>query len=120
VTAADCSELRRVTVIFVNLKNLSFGKSGDHLPLHNALCVMQKVIFRQQGIIRQLLVDDKGTVLIGVFGVPPFSHEDDALRGTRAAMAMQVELYKLGLMSAIGVTYVMHSNTTHTDWHLCP
>ena len=59
----------------------------------------------EPGIIRQLLVDDKGTVLIAVFGVPPFSHEDDALRGTRAAMAMQTELYKLGFLSAIGVTY---------------
>ena len=32
-------------------------------------------------MIRQLLVDDKGMVLIAVFGVPPFSHHDDAVRG---------------------------------------
>ena len=42
-------------MIFVNLKNLSFGKSGDHVQLHNALCTMQKVIFRQQGTLSVVL-----------------------------------------------------------------
>jgi class 3 adenylate cyclase len=108
------SELRRVTVIFVNLKGLSFGKKSrfDHVPLHNAVCAMQKVIFRFQGMIRQVLVDDKGTVLIAVFGAPPFSHMDDALRGVRAALAILEELWKLELMSAIGVTYVCNPYCT--------
>mgnify|MGYP006983385653 FL=1 len=108
-------ELRRVTVIFVNLKGLSFGKKSkfDHIPLHNAVCAMQQVIFRFQGMIRQVLVDDKGTVLIAVFGAPPFSHTDDPLRGVRAALAISEELWKLGLMSAIGVTYDLRHRHRH-------
>ena len=39
------------------------------------LCFMQLVIFQYEGIVRQFLVDDKGTVLIAAFGVPPLSHE---------------------------------------------
>ena len=34
-----------------------------------------------EGMVRQLLVDDKGMVLIAVWGLPPFSHDDDAVRG---------------------------------------
>ena len=58
------------------------------------------------GMIRQILVDDKGTVLIGAFGVPPFSHTDDPLRAVRAALSIKEMLFKLGIICSIGVTYV--------------
>ena len=57
------------------------------------------------GTVRQLLVDDKGTVLIAVFGVPPLSHSDDASRGVRAAMGIQRELWSLDVLHTIGITY---------------
>ncbi len=41
---------------------------------------MQSVIVRNEGFRRQFLVDDKGSTLIVVFGVPPFAHENDAVR----------------------------------------
>ena len=104
-THCSSSELRRVTVIFVNLQGITTKGKFDHEPLHQALKAMQRVIFRYQGMIRQLLVDDKGTVLIAVFGVPPFSHSNDAERGVCAAMAILEDLFKLQLMPSIGVTY---------------
>lgn len=42
-----------------------------------------------QGSVRQFLVDDKGSVLIAVWGIPPNSHEDDPLRAILAAMRLQ-------------------------------
>eukprot|EP01094_Clydonella_sp_ATCC50884_P020498 TRINITY_DN4269_c0_g1_i7.p1 TRINITY_DN4269_c0_g1~~TRINITY_DN4269_c0_g1_i7.p1 ORF type:complete len:1194 (-),score=265.90 TRINITY_DN4269_c0_g1_i7:206-3700(-) len=100
-------ELRQVTVLFVNLKlKLQESSKGklDHMPVHRALRAMQTAIFRYEGMIRQILVDDKGTVLIGAFGVPPLSHSDDALRGTRAALMIKEELFKLGTICSVGVT----------------
>jgi len=62
------AELRRVTVLFVKLNSLTYesGKDFEHLPIHDALCFMQIVIFRYEGMVRQFLVDDKGTVLVCV------------------------------------------------------
>eukprot|EP01102_Stenamoeba_stenopodia_P019500 TRINITY_DN7380_c0_g1_i1.p1 TRINITY_DN7380_c0_g1~~TRINITY_DN7380_c0_g1_i1.p1 ORF type:complete len:771 (+),score=163.77 TRINITY_DN7380_c0_g1_i1:243-2315(+) len=56
-------------------------------------------------MVRQFLVDDKGTVLIAAFGVPPFSHRDDPLRGAQAAVDIHNELKsKLNMDNSIGVT----------------
>lgn len=49
-------------------------------------------------------VDDKGTVFIGVFGVPPFSHEDDSVRGLHAALDISDALDEIGFKNSIGVT----------------
>jgi len=74
-----------VTVLFVKLSTLAYekGKPLDAEAIHGVLGFMQKVIFKYEGMVRQFLVDDKGTVLIAAFGVPPFSHRDDPLRGNQ-------------------------------------
>lgn len=42
--------------------------------------------------MRQFLHDEKGITLIAVFGVPPFSHQDDAVRGISAAINIHSHL----------------------------
>eukprot|EP01094_Clydonella_sp_ATCC50884_P019512 TRINITY_DN3829_c1_g1_i1.p1 TRINITY_DN3829_c1_g1~~TRINITY_DN3829_c1_g1_i1.p1 ORF type:complete len:2092 (-),score=644.58 TRINITY_DN3829_c1_g1_i1:41-5551(-) len=100
------AELRTVTVLFVKLNSLTYKTDEEFkwLPIHDALCFMQTVIFRYEGMVRQFLVDDKGTVLIAVFGVPPLAHEDDALRGVRTAISIHEELCRQQIDSSIGVT----------------
>lgn len=49
----------------------------DRMQVHKALYLMQAILFHYEGVVRQFLVDDKGTVFIGVFGSPMNSHEDD-------------------------------------------
>jgi len=96
------AELRRITVLFVNLSALDYG-----MPLEQAQTVMrtlQTAIYRYEGSINKLSVDDKGVTLIAGFGLPPLAHEDDAIRGVQAALDIHAELRELGLQSAIGVT----------------
>ena len=52
-------ELRQVSVLFVNLTGLSFSEEHglDTNTIHQALCTMQTVIFKYEGIVRQFLVD---------------------------------------------------------------
>ena len=38
-----------------------------------------------EGEVNKMLVDDKGTVLLCAFGLPPRSHPDDSLRAVRLA-----------------------------------
>jgi hypothetical protein len=46
-------------------------------------------LYQYDGVVRQFLVDDKGSVLIGVFGTPPNAHENDPARAVLAAMLIQ-------------------------------
>jgi len=73
----------KVTVLFIKLSALTYeqGKALDVQSIHHVAGFMQKVIFKSEGTVRQFLVDDKGTVLVAAFGLPPFSHRDDPLRG---------------------------------------
>ena len=96
------AELRRVTVIFINLPELNYT-----MPLKQAQVVMQtlqNVLYRYEGSINKLSVDDKGIMLIAALGLPPLSHEDDATRAVLAAQDIQTELNRLNLSSAIGIT----------------
>lgn len=96
------AELRRLTVLFVNLPDLNHRTPLEHAQ--QAMQMLQTNLYRYEGSINKLSVDDKGASLIAVMGLPPLAHEDDPARGVRAAMAMQEGLQSLGLRSAIGVT----------------
>ena len=41
-----------------------------------------------EGEVNKMLVDDKGTILLCAFGLPPRSHPDDALRAVRTALLL--------------------------------
>lgn len=96
------AELRRVTVLFVNLPNLDYGMALGQA--HQLMRSLQTAIYRYEGSINKLSVDDKGVTLIAAFGLPPLSHEDDPIRGVQAALDIQRQLGELELASAIGIT----------------
>ncbi|MFQ5615277.1 MAG: AAA family ATPase, partial [Anaerolineales bacterium] len=96
------AELRRVTVLFINLPDLMHD-----MPLAQAQTVMwtlQETLYHYEGSINKLNVDDKGVTLVAAMGLPPLSHEDDPARAVRAVLAIRAALENLGLRSAIGVT----------------
>jgi len=64
---------------------------------------MQSIIARNQGYRRQFLADDKGTVLIAVFGVPPFSRKDDGYRAVKTALQLGATLDRHGVSYSIGI-----------------
>lgn len=50
-------------------------------------------------------MDDKGSTLLAVFGLPPLAHEDDAARGVLSALAICARLHILGFVPSIGLFY---------------
>ncbi len=98
------AELRRVTVLFVNIKGLNYNSPAILDQVQAAVRAMQSTLARFEGSIRQLIVDNNGTVLIAAFGLPPRTHEDDAARAVQAALEIQAQLEKQGLLSSIGIT----------------
>lgn len=96
------AELRRVTVLFVNLPRLDY-----HLPIDQAQQIMQtlqKAIYRYEGSVNKLSVDDKGVTFIAAMGLPPLSHEDDSLRGVQAALDIYSVLQEMNVGCSIGIT----------------
>ncbi len=100
----DLSELRKVSVLFVNLPSLGYSAKDCLAALQKSLTTMQGALYQFEGSLRQFIMDDKGTTLIGVFGLYPFAHENDALLATRCSMEMQQRLQEIDLRASIGVT----------------
>ncbi|MBN1954506.1 MAG: AAA family ATPase [Anaerolineae bacterium] len=95
------AELRLVTVLFVNLPDMDHAMSLREAQ--ETIRVLQSALYHYEGSINKLNVDNKGVTLIAALGLPPLAHEDDAVLGVQAALAMQARLQERGWRSAIGV-----------------
>ena len=96
------SELRRVTVLFINLPG--FGQNTELERAQTVMRALQTALYHYEGSINKLNVDDKGVTLVAAYGLPPLAHEDDATRGTLAALEAHAKLSELDVRHAIGVT----------------
>ncbi len=81
------NEHRKVTTAFVQLPDLSIDDPTTVEALQSYLAAGVKVIDRYGGHLRHLMADDKGTVLVAVFGTP-VSHEDDEERALRCCLEL--------------------------------
>lgn len=103
------SELRDVTVLFINLGfcEEDLAKMLDISGLQKlqaAFALVQQCIYEYEGTINKFLVDDKGSTVIAAFGLPPVTHENDPIRGILASLAICAALMKLDLKASVGIT----------------
>jgi class 3 adenylate cyclase len=96
------SELRRISVVFAQLPGTT-SESADLDRAQTLVASLQRSVYRFDGGIDKISVDEKGAVLIACFGLPPLSHEDDPLRSLHAAMAMRKAMTDQGVAASIGV-----------------
>lgn len=102
--------LRNVTVLFVNLglKDHDLLAAAEYrdamLRAHRTLQEVQQAVYQYEGSVNKFLMDDKGSTLIAVFGLPPLSHEDDAVRGVLSGIGLCDRLWNLGLKASVGIT----------------
>lgn len=64
---------------------------------------VQKCMYMHEGSLNKLLMDDKGSTLIVIFGLPPMCHQDDAARSIMAGQLLMKELKKLYCTVSIGI-----------------
>ena len=98
------AELRRVTVLFINVEGVPYDAADILERLQHDMLELQAIMYRYEGSLNQFIVDDKGTLLIVALGLPPLTHEDDAVRGVQMALDIQQRLRERGLGGAIGIT----------------
>jgi class 3 adenylate cyclase/tetratricopeptide (TPR) repeat protein len=96
------AELREITVVFANLPDLDHRAGLEEAD--EVMRALQGALYRYEGSINKLSVDEKGTSLVAALGLPPLAHEDDPARGVQAALAMHEAMAGLGRRIAIGVT----------------
>ncbi len=96
--------LRPMSVLFVGIEGIDYDQPDAIVILHAFLRAAQGKIGGYEGNINKLAVDDKGTILLAMFGAPPNAHEDDPERALRCAMELQTLAQSQGLQLAVGVT----------------
>ena len=103
-------ELRHVSVLFVNL---GFDAESELANMHqvknrrlmqDVVFATQEIVYHYEGSLNKVLMDDKGSTLIAVFGLPPMAHEQDATRALLASLGLCARLYQMGKTASIGVT----------------
>ncbi len=97
------AELRPMSVLFIGVRGLDYAAPNALERLQIFLTSAQEAIYRYEGSINKLAVDDKGTILLAMFGAPPLAHADDAARAAQAARDLLVMAEAQGLAMAIGV-----------------
>ncbi len=96
------AELRKVTILFINLPELSHNTSLE--TAHSTMRLIQQLVYRFEGSLNKISQDDKGVMIDAAFGLPPLAHGDDPVRGVQSAMMIRNELQARGLKGSIGLT----------------
>ncbi|MBM7112330.1 AAA family ATPase [Archangium primigenium] len=97
------SEFRTVTVLFINLGGPALAAGHHPAELQHTSRILQAILFRHGGSAHQMVVDDKGVVMVAAFGLPLLSHEDDAVRAVLATLEMRAALRERGMPYRLGV-----------------
>lgn len=103
----NLAEFRMVTVMFIRMLGLKYSNGISELrKVQRAVRIMQHHIYKQEGSFSRLSVDDKGAVVLGVFGLPP-AHHNDAELATKAALGFCREIeteFDGQLIPTVGIT----------------
>ncbi len=83
------ADLRRMSAMFVGVGGLDYNDTHAMEKLQAFLSATQTIIYRYEGSLNKIAVDDKGTVLLILFGAPPLAHEDDPMRTMACAHELQ-------------------------------
>jgi class 3 adenylate cyclase/tetratricopeptide (TPR) repeat protein len=97
------AELRRITVLFVNLPPTDLDRPDALARAQSIVATVQAALYAHEGSLNKISVDDKGTMIVAAMGLPPLAHRDDARRGVQAATAIRERLDRLGVECSIGV-----------------
>ncbi|KAJ3412265.1 Adenylate cyclase type 10 [Chytridiales sp. JEL 0842] len=89
--ALELNELRKITVVFIQLRSnaLSSGSAADSLQFcQTVMSSIAAPIAKYQGTLRQMVYDDKSFTILLVWGLPPSSHMDEAF-GLMCALSLR-------------------------------
>ncbi|SCM25280.1 adenylyl cyclase beta, putative [Plasmodium berghei] len=98
------NETRKVTVIFVSVKDVDTSTMTGIYSTHSIMKLTQKAVFTMEGTINKFIFDDKGILILIMFGLPPLYHSDDSIRALLTCFRLIDGLKSLKLNGSIGVS----------------
>jgi class 3 adenylate cyclase len=103
-TLDSVSELRSVTTVFLKLDSYCPVSNADPTTLQPFFEMAQKTLSEAGGFLRQFLIDDKGCVLIAMWGVPSYTFKNNNARAISFSLAVHKGVVALNHRCSIGVT----------------
>lgn len=99
-------EIRMLTIMFLNLKvDLSQTVNDEGIiRIQKIVKTVQRCIYMTKGALNKFLMDDKGSVMLIAWGLPPFSEIDDAHRAVFTAFELTKELKQYDCGAYMGIT----------------
>ena len=73
--------------------------------MHETLRKAQRAIYKFEGSLNKFLLDDKGSTLVGVFGLAPLAHENDPTRGVLCALSLCAAIPSASVGVTTGVAF---------------
>ncbi|KAL8452190.1 hypothetical protein Emed_001497 [Eimeria media] len=98
------NELRTVSVMFICVRGLDVSSPTGSQIAHKLMKMTQKAAYTMEGSVNKFLVDDKGVLLLVMFGLPPVYHLDDPVRAIMAGLRVIDGMKVFGLDAGIGIT----------------
>ncbi len=98
------TEFRRVATAFVQVRGIDSAGADALVQLQAVITVVQTIVERYEGTFQRAIVDEKGTNLLCVWGIPGCTHEDDPVRAISAGLAIAAALREPGRECGIGIT----------------
>ncbi|RCI02739.1 hypothetical protein CU098_006304, partial [Rhizopus stolonifer] len=83
------AQFRDATIMFISLGKLNVASSEGLFIAQKAIRATIRALIKYEGILQQFAVDDKGATLLAVFGLPPLSHEREAIFAAKAAIELR-------------------------------
>ncbi|KAI8375100.1 hypothetical protein EDC96DRAFT_497898 [Choanephora cucurbitarum] len=80
------AQFRDVTIMFVSLGKTEVMKKEGLIKVQKAVSLAIGALVKYEGMLQQFAIDDKGATLLSVFGLPPLSHEREAVFAAKAAL----------------------------------
>ena len=101
-----CKEIRLVSSMFLNIKvDLSqLRDENDYMKVQTIINTVQRCIYRTKGALNKFLMDDKGSVMLVAWGLPPLSSRNDPLDSVSSCITILHEFNKLGIQCGMGLT----------------
>lgn len=100
------SEIRSITTMFIKVDSYSQGEFNHRvMDLQTFFVVICEVMTEYGGMLRQFLIDDKGCVVIILWGVQSHCYPNDCFLALQAAVEMNKRLKSLNHKISVGISY---------------
>jgi len=98
-------EIRMISSMFLNLKvDLKQTKSDEGIQrIQKIVKTVQRCVYRTKGSLNKFLMDDKGSVMVICWGLPPLSSPDDHIRSVLCGQTLISELKNLKCGAYMGI-----------------